>query len=140
MLKKTILIATLLIVFFSGLSIASGAGLIPDASGVPCAAGSATDCGNYTIDDFVLLAINISQWVLGIVGTLSLIMFIYGGFIFLISAGSSESISKAKKIIIAAVIGLIIVFSSYMAIKFVLKSIGIDWNGRKLILTQTGIK
>lgn len=92
--------------------------------------------GNYTIDDFVILAIRISRIILGIVGSLSLIMFIYGGFMFLISAGSSESITKARKIIIAAIIGLIIVFASYLIIKFVLGAIGIDWNGQKIILSQ----
>jgi len=88
--------------------------------------------GNYTLDDFVILAIRVSRIILGIVGSLALIMFIYGGFMFLISAGSSESITKARKIIVAAVIGLVIVFSSYLIIKFVLSSIGIDWNGQKI--------
>jgi len=110
----------------------------PATSGCHAPAGStvsdATYCGNYTIDDFMLLALNISKWILGIVGSLSLIMFIYGGFMFLISAGSSESISKAKKIIVAAVIGLVIVFASYLIIKFVLGALGINWDGTKLII------
>jgi isoprenylcysteine carboxyl methyltransferase (ICMT) family protein YpbQ len=57
-------------------------------------------------------------------------MFIYGGFTFLISAGSSEKIGEARKIIIAAVIGLLIVFASYIIIKFVLQSLGMDWSGK----------
>lgn len=95
--------------------------------------------GNYTLDDFTLLAIRISKWVLGIVGSLSLLMFVYGGVMFLISAGNSQSIDKAKKILLAAVIGLIIVFSSFLIIKFVLKGMGIDWNGKKMELSNQGL-
>ncbi|KKT13788.1 MAG: hypothetical protein UV95_C0001G0326 [Candidatus Falkowbacteria bacterium GW2011_GWF2_43_32] len=100
-----------------------------DPIGNSCPGGDATYCGIYTVNDFMVMAINISKWILGIVGSLSLIMFIYGGFTFLISAGSSEAISKAKKIIVASVIGLIIVFSSYLIIKFVMGSLGIAWSG-----------
>ena len=85
--------------------------------------------GNYQLSDFVGLTIIISKWILGIVGSLALIMFIYGGFMFLISAGSADKITQAKKIIIAATIGLIIVFASYLIIKFVMSSMGLNWNG-----------
>ena len=59
-------------------------------------------------------------------------MFIYGGFIFLISGGSKEKIGEAKKIITAAIIGLIIVFASYMIIRFVVGALGMEWEGREL--------
>jgi len=57
-------------------------------------------------------------------------MFIYGGFTFLISAGSSEKIGEARKILVAAVIGLLIVFASYVIIQFVLQSLGMNWDGK----------
>ncbi len=85
--------------------------------------------GTYELNDFVILAIKVSRWILGIVGSLSLIMFIYGGIMFLISAGSSDTIGKARKIIIAAVVGLIIVFASWLIIKFVMQSMGLNWEG-----------
>ncbi len=100
---------------------------------------SAYQEGNYVLDDFTILAIRASNWVLGVVGSLSLLMFVYGGLMFLISAGNSQSIDKAKKILIAAVVGLVIVFSSFLIIKFVLKSMGIDWNGKKMDLTTQGL-
>jgi len=87
--------------------------------------------GDYTLDDIVMIAVRASRWILGIVGSLALLMFVYGGFMFLISSGSSDKISKAKAIIVAAVVGLIIVFSSYLIIQFVLKTIGINWDGTK---------
>jgi len=87
--------------------------------------------GDYTLDDIVMIAVRASRWILGIVGSLALLMFVYGGFMFLISSGSSDKISKAKAIIVAAMVGLIIVFSSYLIIQFVLKTIGINWDGTK---------
>jgi len=137
MRKKNLLILIFLGLFIFNVSWVYGQGLVPDASGDPCAAGSATYCGNYELNDFMVLAINISKWILGMVGSLSLIMFIYGGFIFLISAGGSEKVGQAKKIIVAAVIGLIIVFTSYLIIKFVLGSLGLTWNGKVAVPTIT---
>jgi hypothetical protein len=107
----------------------------------PSATGTAgnqpyTD-GNYSLNDILIIAIGASRWILGIVGSLTLIMFIYGGFTFLISAGSSDKVGQAKKIIVAAVIGLLIVFSSYLIIKFALASLGLNWNGQAASMTVT---
>ncbi len=80
--------------------------------------------GDYQVNDILSVAIGVTKIILGIVGSLTLLMFIYGGFTFLISAGSSEKIAKAKGIIVAAVIGLLIVFASFIIIKFVLQALG----------------
>jgi len=132
---KNLILATLLtgFVFFSAPTVSGQ--LLTEPSGdtaANCPSGYEGNCGNYTVDDFVVLLINASRIVLGLVGSLALIMFIYGGFMFLISGGSSESVGKAKKILIAAVIGLVIVFASFLIIKFVLGTMGIAWNGQKL--------
>ena len=138
MFKKSIVLAIFLGLLISNIPLVYGQGLVPTASGpttpgCTAPAGSdmsdATYCGNYGINDFVSLAINVSKWILGIVGSLTLIMFIYGGFLFLISGGGSEKIAQAQKILVAAVIGLIIVFSSYLIIQFVLGSMGLSWTG-----------
>lgn len=105
--------------------------ILPEASrsASRCKGLSATECGDYEVNDFVVLAANAAKWILGIVGSLTLIMFIYGGFLFLISAGSSEKVGQAKKVIVAAVVGLLIVFGSYLIIKFALGAIGVEWGG-----------
>ena len=107
----------------------SAQGIIPLASGQPCEKGSPTECGNYQVSDFVILAIKIANAILGIVGSLTLIMFIYGGITFLISAGASDKIDQAKKIIVASIVGLIIVFSSWLIIKYTTESIGAPSTG-----------
>ena len=73
--------------------------------------------------------INYYERVLGIVGSLALLMFIYGGFMFLISSGNSEKVTQAKQIIVSAVIGLVIVFASYMIIQFIFTALEIPKAG-----------
>lgn len=141
MFKKTILISlffTLGLILFSPVLV-NGQGIVPAPSGVrTCPAGYQGDCGDYRVDDFLVLAIKVSRWILGIVGSLTLLMFMYGGFTFLVSAGSSEKIGEATKIITAAVVGLLIVLASFLIIKFVLSSMGITWSGEQLQFDASG--
>ena len=85
--------------------------------------------GKYTLTDILNLGINLTTWILGIVGSLTLAMFIYAGITMLISGGNTQKISQAKNILTAAVIGLAIVFCSYLIIKFVLAALGYSWDG-----------
>ena len=62
--------------------------------------------------------------VLGIVGSLALIMFVYGGLIWMTAAGNDQSVSKGKNILMWATIGLVVIFSSYALVKFVIQAIG----------------
>lgn len=102
------------------------------ASTVNCATSPDDKCcGNFTLNDFIVIAVAVSKWILGITGSLALLMFIYGGVMFLISSGSSEKVTQAKQIIIGAVIGLIIVFAAYIIIGFTFKAMGLEgkpWN------------
>jgi len=56
---------------------------------------------------------------LGIVGSLSLIMFIYGGLTWMTSGGSEDKIKKGKQILVWAVCGIIVIFTSYSILKLV---------------------
>lgn len=80
---------------------------------------------NQTLGGFIKLAEVISKWILGITGSLALLAFIYGGFVWMLSGGSSERVNKGKQIFLGAVVGLVIVFASYMIIGFVLTTSGL---------------
>jgi hypothetical protein len=80
--------------------------------------------GDYKLNDFLQLAVNVAKWIEGIVGSLALLMFVYGGFTLLLSQGSSDKVAKGKSIIVGAVIGLVIVFTSWSIINFIVKGIG----------------
>ena len=132
-MKKAIITASFLAcLLLAAPAVLAQGQIIPDSRNNAgyCPEGYSGNCGNYEVNDFVVLAVNVSKWILGIVGSLALVMFVYGGLSFILSTGSREKISQARKIIVAAVIGLIIVFASYLIIRFVLRSLGLDWNGQ----------
>ncbi len=89
--------------------------------------------GDYTLNDIRNYAVYLMELILSLVGSLSLIAFIYGGVTFLLSAGSSEKVKKGMDIIKAAVVGLIITFASVLIINLFLGGLGASWS------TQTGI-
>ncbi len=62
---------------------------------------------------------------LGIVGSIALLMFIYGGFVWMTAAGNEQSVAKGKGVLVWATIGLIIIFSSYALVKFVFTGLGV---------------
>ena len=63
--------------------------------------------------------------VLGVVGSLALVMFIYGGLLWMTAAGNTERVEKGKKTIVWAVLGLVVIFTSYALVKFILLAIGV---------------
>lgn len=87
--------------------------------------------GSYQLSDVLVLIIRASDLILRFVGSLALLFFIYGGLMFLLSSGNKEQVSKAKGIVKAAVIGLIIVFTSFIIISFALRALGVEdgWGG-----------
>ncbi len=60
---------------------------------------------------------------LGIAGSLALLFFIYGGFLWLTSGGSPDKIKKGRDVFLWSVVGLVIIFSSYMMVDFVIKAL-----------------
>lgn len=61
--------------------------------------------------------------VMGLIGSIALLMFIYGGFTWLTSAGNTEKVKKGKDILVWAAIGLVFIFSSYALVNFIINSI-----------------
>jgi|GEM_PF-4471339 len=57
--------------------------------------------------------------ILGIVGAVALLMFVWGGFQWMTAAGSTDKMAKAKKTLVWATLGLIAIFGSYAILTFV---------------------
>lgn len=72
--------------------------------------------------DIRVFIVNIVRFFLTFVGIIAVIMMIYGGFIWMTSAGSSDKVEKAKKTIIAASIGLLITLSAFAIVTFVINT------------------
>lgn len=82
--------------------------------------GKTGDDGKTDINQLIGQIINA---VLGVVGSLALLMFIYGGIVWMTAAGANEKVQKGKDILLWATIGLIIIFSSYALVDFVLNNL-----------------
>ena len=66
---------------------------------------------------------NVIKVVLGFLGTIAVVLIIVAGFQWMTAAGSEDKIAKAKKIMTAAVIGLVIVLMAYALSTFVINAI-----------------
>lgn len=61
------------------------------------------------------------NYIVGIVGSMALLMFIYGGFLWMTASGSSEKIQAGKNVLVWATIGIFVIFASYGLVKAVLE-------------------
>ncbi len=81
--------------------------------------------------DILNLAGKIANGFIGVSGSLALLMFVYGGFLWLTSRGEPDKIKKGKGIFVWSVVGLAVIFSSYFLVQFVLKGVaGAPTGGR----------
>ncbi len=61
--------------------------------------------------------------VFGIIGSLALVMFVYGGLMWMTSAGSSEKLKKGRETLLWASIGLFVVLSAYTLVNLTINTI-----------------
>ncbi|MBI2459702.1 MAG: hypothetical protein HYV53_04095 [Parcubacteria group bacterium] len=130
-IKFSIIFILLTNIFSISVLTVSAAGILPERHGPECP-DSSTNCGNYTLNDIVRTAGEISRFILSIVGSLALLAFVAGGLMMMLSAGNAEWVTRGKQTLIGAVIGLTIVFTSYTIIYFVYKSLGIEFSGTNI--------
>ncbi len=73
--------------------------------------------------DIRLIAASILNALFGLIGILSVIFIIYGGFVWMTAGGNQELVKKAQRTLQAGLIGIIIVLSSYSLAKFALDAV-----------------
>lgn len=72
--------------------------------------GASLDLGDSSPEEIVVSVIN---WILGILALIAVVLVIYGGFLWMTASGNPDRVDKAKKILIAAVIGLVIILAAW---------------------------
>ena len=72
-------------------------------------------CG---IDDFIQLFINLANWGLSILAIIATLLYIWGGFSFLIAGGREEHIKEGKEIIVGTSTGILVVLTAYLLVTF----------------------
>lgn len=123
--KFIALILSITVLAWPSLSLADTKQLVPNDENY--------EYGTYTLEDFESMAIFIGRVILGFAGAAALIMFVIGGIQMIIAAGNSENFKKGQQTLINALIGLAVIFCSYMIINFVLTTVGAQsWTRTKL--------
>lgn len=91
---------------------------------VPNPVGSDTDVGAIiarVIDALLIFA-----------GAVAVLFLIIGGFRYVISAGNPDQVEGAKKTILYAILGLIIIFIAFVAVRFIQDQLGVGDNRFKV--------
>ena len=101
--------------------VSAKAGLVPcGCDGCPC----------NLCHFFVLIDRIVDFLVLELVPIIATLMLVFGGVMFLFSAGNVSTIEKAKKIMTSAIFGLVIIFTAWLVINTFLMYIGVQpWTG-----------
>jgi hypothetical protein len=102
----------LMLISAAPMAFAANFGLTPDQNPVAEETGGAT-----SLRALILKMVN---YFLTFLGILAVIMIIYGGVRYVASAGDDEAVGTAKKVILYAIIGLIIVLLSFVIINAIL--------------------
>ncbi len=119
----------LILASFAFVVLSATAILVPEApvgavnalEGACATSGDATNpiC-NSTEDDATNLIEVLVNTLLFLIGTLSVVMLIWGGIRYTTSAGNAASVTAAKNTIMYAIIGLVIAFLAYAIVFWVL--------------------
>ena len=126
-MSKTFLIL-LIGIFFSFLILSIAPSIVNAQPIVNATRQECRDSGDCELNDIWKIVVAGTNIIFGLIGSVVLVMFIYGGFTFMTSAGSKERVAKGKTIIIQSVIGMAIMFLSYTIVGFVFAMLGISGN------------
>lgn len=102
---------------------------IAEGAGATTGTGDKISCSDTNNSGIAAIAKNVVNIFSFIVGAISVIMIIYGGFRYITSGGSSEGVGAAKSTLIYAIIGLIVVALAQIIVQFVLTQSATAVNG-----------
>ncbi len=73
--------------------------------------------------DIKELIARIIKIILGLVGAIAVALFVYGGLVWMTAGGNSDKIRKGKDVLVWAIMGLVVIFTSYIVLNFIFKSL-----------------
>lgn len=80
---------------------------------------SCMQSGVATLNCVPLLIINLIYWALALAGTVGVIIIIVGGISFILSGGDPKKTDEARRTVLFAILGLIIVFLAFFIIDLI---------------------
>jgi|GEM_PF-5738974 len=90
---------------------------------VPSECLGAASVGSCGLQSLVNVFVLFANYIFGIAASLAFVFFVYGGFTWLSSAGSSEKIKKGQTIVTNAVIGLVLIFGARGIVSLVIQAV-----------------
>lgn len=75
------------------------------------------------VNDAPTLIGKVINALLGLVGSIALLMFIWGGFLWMTAAGNEEQVKKGSTTLLWATLGLVVIFSAYALVNTVLTAL-----------------
>jgi hypothetical protein len=116
-MKKTIALFLFLALF---LLLSSPALALPTKPLNPCPSGQVCLENPLPTDNPHILIGRAISAILGLTGSLALLIFIYGGVVWLTSAGNPERIRRGRDALLWAMLGLVVIFSAYACVRLIL--------------------
>ncbi len=74
-------------------------------------------------DDPAIIIGDVVKAILSISGLIALVAFVFGGITWMTSGGNPEKVKRGRDMLVWAVIGLIIIFSSYTILRYVFEAL-----------------
>jgi hypothetical protein len=124
-MDKKITLLLILVFYFSGQIVLAAPFIQGTPPSIPQGGCDTQGCelknplGTDNTDPRVIIGQGI-RTILGIVGSVALAVFIYGGILWLTSGGNEQRIKKGKDVILWATLGLVVIFAAYAIVGFFL--------------------
>lgn len=90
------------------------------SEGVDCAQGKQTQANLFAGNDSLFKTV--TNVLLFLIGAVSVIMLVVGGFRYVLSSGDSTAVANAKNTILYSVVGIVVALLAYAIVNFVVSS------------------
>lgn len=117
--KLNIKIILFFLVFIISLIFFGGFALAADE----CQPGELCDPLGLQEEGLLGIWVRIARLMIGFTGVLAFVIFVYGGFTWITSGGNPERVKKGQQMLIWAIVGIAVVFSSYIILRLVIQAI-----------------
>jgi len=113
--SKAAILAVFIVILIAVFSLLTVQVFAQASLGLEAAGG--TGLGTRDLKDLIM---SIVQILLGFLGIVAVIIVLYGGFLYMTSEGEADKVDKAKKVLINAAIGLLIILSAFAIVTYVI--------------------
>jgi hypothetical protein len=93
------------------------------AQGINLGTNYVTNELNFATGDPRTAALSLVKLLMTFLGIIAVVILLYGGFLWMTAAGNEDKVDQSKKLILAAVIGLIVILSAFLIIQFVVTNV-----------------